>query len=475
MTDQEFDRELAERMEESPSEKKKRRIPLLGRIGRLSRKKKILTGAVAAAAALVFLSGVLRGKEEGVAVEAAFLEKGDIQETLSVSGPVSGTDSAEVVSRLHAEILELLVKEGDKVKAGQVLARLDPADLQKEVEIAENDYDLAVAQKEEARRQAESGYDKALQEQEAAGRDYERKSMLFGSGDISQVEMEAAEDALRDARRQVASYTLVDGQPVAGDSYDLRVKSAEFALEKKKKELEETEVVSPIDGTVVRVNSRVGRLADQVDNDQPLFVIDNLDQLEMKISVSEYSIGKVKVGQEAMIEADILNGEAESGVITAISPTGEEKGGGSTERVIPTTITIQNRKSRLIAGITARAKIVLNEARDAWVVPIGAVLEREDGNYLAVLEKKDGTYLMSDDIANGNGRKELSCVLRLLPVEIGVESDVSMEVRSVGEIQGGTVIPGEALAEGLAYVPAPDESLTDGMTVTVRPLSQEVR
>ena len=89
---------------------------------------------------------------------------------------------------------------------------------------------------------------------------------------------------------------------------------------------------SPIDGTVVRVNSRVGRFADMVDDDKPLFAIDNLDNLEMKISVSEYSIGKVKLGQEAEITADILNGQTERGVITAISPTGEEKGGGSTER-----------------------------------------------------------------------------------------------------------------------------------------------
>ena len=86
------------------------------------------------------------------------LTRGTVEEILSVSGPVSGTDSAEVVSRLHAEILEILVKEGDRVKAGQVLARLDPDDVQKEVEIAQNAYDLASANLDEAQREAKKGY-----------------------------------------------------------------------------------------------------------------------------------------------------------------------------------------------------------------------------------------------------------------------------------------------------------------------------
>lgn len=59
------------------------------------------------------------------------LAKGEVVEMLSVSGPVQGTDSVEVVSNLHAEILELPVKEGDKVEKGQVLAMLDDKDAKK--------------------------------------------------------------------------------------------------------------------------------------------------------------------------------------------------------------------------------------------------------------------------------------------------------------------------------------------------------
>ncbi len=432
MTDQEFNTELDKLMSGTP-QNKKRKFFKMPSFKTWSRKKKIIIGVAAAAAALVVVSSVFGGKKDtGMPVTTAVLEKGDIQEMLSISGPVSGTDSAEVVSRLHAEILEILVKEGDMVKAGQVLARLDPADVQKEVEIAQNAYDLAVAERDEAQTQAEAGYAKALQDEKTAKLDLDRKSMLYANGDISQVEMEAAQNALHDASRQVSTYTVKNGKAVANESYDLRIKNAEFELEKKKKELEDTEVKSPIDGTVVRVNSRVGRFADTVDDDKPLFAIDNLQNLEMKINVSEYSIGKVKLGQTAEISADILDGAVEEGVITAISPTGEEKGGGSTERVIPTTIRVTTQDTKLIAGITARARIVLNEAKDTWVVPMGALLARDDGDYLAAVENN---------------------TVKLIPVETGVESDVAVEVK------------GEGLTDGLSYIISPDVSMTDGMAV----------
>ena len=173
-----------------------------------------------AAALLVVLKVKGGGNDGAIMVSTAPLEKGDVEEVLSISGPVSGTDSAEVVSRLHAEIQEILVKEGDKVKAGQVLARLDSEDVQKEVEIARNAYNLAVAEKNEAQIQAEAGYGKALQDEQAAKRDYDRKAMLFAGGDVSQMELEAARDTLAEASRQVATFTLKDGKPVANESYD---------------------------------------------------------------------------------------------------------------------------------------------------------------------------------------------------------------------------------------------------------------
>ncbi|MGL5435767.1 MAG: efflux RND transporter periplasmic adaptor subunit [Lachnospiraceae bacterium] len=425
MTDQEFEGKLDELMTQEPQAGKKKK----------KKKRRILIGVAVLAVVLLAAWGLLGGNQEsGIPVMTQNLTKGDVQEMLSISGPVSGTDSAEVVSNLHAEILEITVKEGDVVEEGQMLARLDPTDAQKDVDIAQNAYDLAVANMDEAQIQAENGYAKAQQDLYAAQLDSQRKEVLFASGDIAQTEIEAAQNALNDARRVLSEYTIVDGRPKANRSFALQVKNAGFELEQKKKNLTETEVKSPIAGTVVRVNSRVGRFADIVDDDKPLFSIDNLEKLEMKINVSEYSIGKVLVGQSAAISADILDGEVEQGIITSISPTGEEKGGGSTERVIPTTIQILNENTKLIAGITAKAEIVLAESKDTWSVPVSAILELEGGSYLAAVE---------------------AGMVKLIPVTTGVESDIAIEIN------------GEGLNEELIYIITPDAGMEDGTPVMV--------
>ena len=123
---------------ENQYEKKMRRISLQG-IWSWSRKRKILA-AVIVIAVLFFLFRCGGGKSaETFAAGVMPLEKTSIQEVLSVSGPVEGTDSVDVVSNIHAEITELNVKEGDKVRKGQVLAVLDRTELDVRSEIAAND------------------------------------------------------------------------------------------------------------------------------------------------------------------------------------------------------------------------------------------------------------------------------------------------------------------------------------------------
>ena len=329
-------------------------------------------------------------------------------------------------------------KRGKKkfLLAAAVLAVLDDTDLKKEVAMAKNDYDLAVSTCAEQDRDARNGYAKAVQDLKTAQDNYNRTKVLYDSGDVPLVDLETAENGLNDAKRQAASYEVKNGQAVAGDSYRLQVEKARFEYEKKQEQLADTQITSPIDGTVVRVNTKVGRFADSVEDSEPLFIIENLDVLEMEIKVSEYSIGKVAVGQEAEISADILDGETVRGQVVSISPTGEEKGGGSTERVIPTKVRIMDENTKLIAGITAKAQIVLEEKEDALTVPVAAMTERNGVSM--VLAVKDG-------------------MIHEVPVQTGIEGDVELEILP-GE--------GEELDETTQIVAAPSEGLTEGMAVT---------
>lgn len=447
MSDEDFNEELKELMEEDSSGrkgKKNRKKKNRGNRKKWSRKKKIIVGAAAAAVVIFAASKVMGGNGAPQMTASTFpLAKGEVVEMLSVSGPVEGTDSVEVVSNLHAEILELMVKEGDRVEKGQLLATLDDKDAKKEVDIAQNAYDLALTTYNEKQIEAENGYARAKQEYDAAKAGYDRTNVLYQAGSASKLELENASDALNNAQRELKTFTLKDGRPVANESYALQIENAAFELEQKKELLESTRVTSPIAGTVVRVNCKVGRFADKTDDDKPMFSIENLDVLEMKINVSEYSIGKVAIGQPVEISADILNGETVRGEVIAISPTGEEKGGGSTERVIPTTIRIIDQNTRLIAGITAKAKIELQKAEDAWVVPVSALIQQPDGS-TAIAAVEDG-------------------VAHLIPVTTGVESDIQVEVIPVEEGK---------LTEGMQIIETPMGNLTDGMTVTALPSAQ---
>lgn len=440
--EQRFEEELSELMKTDPADKKGRKKRKKGRKkGKgfkkpWSRKRKIITAIAAAAVVFVVFKACGGKKNNSVIVNTTPLEKGTIQQELTISGPISGTDSVDVVSNLHAEVTDIQVKEGDHVQAGQLLALIDDSDVKKELDMAQNAYDLAVSTYNEQQILAENGYAKAVQERDAAQKDFNRISVLYQGGSVSQQEWETAQNRLRDAERETKTFTLQDGKPVANESYALQIKNAEFELEKKKEQLNDTQVTAPISGTVVRVNAKVGRFADKIEDDKPMFIIENLDVLEMKVSVSEYSIGQIQVGQEAVISADILSGETVLGQVTAISPTGEEKGGGSTERVIPTTIRITEDNKKLIAGITARARIILNEAENAWIVPISAVLETEEGSFVMTVDQG---------------------IVKQIAVEQGVESDIQTEVIPLNETD---------FTEGMSIIAAPSPILTDGMKVT---------
>ncbi len=436
---EEVERELEAYINE-PKNGKRRRLSLSGAVRAIrgqSPKKKRIEAVLAVAAAVCLAVRYTAGGSTLSQVPSMALAKGDVVSSLSLTGPVSGTDSADVVSNLHSEVLEIRVKEGDTVEKGQVLAVIDRTDAQKEVDVAQNAYDLAVSEYNESLRDTKIGYEKAKQDYSTASLNYERNKTLFEAGAISSAEFEAVGNALSDARRAVEGYRMENGQAVPDESYELKVKAAQFELDQKKRDLEDTEVKSPISGTVVRVNSKVGQFADKPEDEKPMFIIENLAQLEMELQISEYSVGDVSVGLPVDITADILNGKTVTGTITSISPTGEEKtGSASTERVVPATVSIDKEDSGLIAGITARASIVTERAEDVFKVPSSAVRTGEDGSsQIAVL--KEGTG-----------------IVHFVSVDTGVESDLETEIIPIGE----------ELTEGMTLLLTPD-GLTEGMEV----------
>lgn len=413
------------------------------------KKKFILIGLGIVVLLFLIASFVFQKKPMGIPVEAAHITKGEIKETLIISGPIEGTDSVDITSNLHAKITELLVKEGDRVEAGvTVLAKIDPETIQKNIDNAKGVLELKQAQRDE-KIKADSGmYQKAVSDLEMARKNYDRQAELVASGAAAQTDLEAAKSALNAAQSAVNSIHTSKGKVVAGRSFDIDIENSERELANLEKNLKDAVLIAPISGIVTRVNTKVGQFADVVENNRALITIENLDELQMELRISEYNIGSIQVGQKVEISADILGEETVQGEVISISPTGEKKDSSSNERVIPVKVRILNEHTRLISGINAKATILLGYEEDTFLVPLTAI--GDDGTGQRVMQF----------IVKGEDGSE---TIRIQKVETGIESELNMELKS---------LPFEDMPyEEIRFVKAYDGNLTEGQPVIVQPLN----
>ena len=405
---------------------------------KLTKKKKILIGAVIVVAVIGGAKIALGGKNTqpaSAAVMTAAVTKGDLEQTLKQKAVLEGTESTEVVSKLHYEIKQLLVKEGDKVTKGQLLAVLDSSSLQQDISLTQGDLKLLEYQQQETLNTRQQEYDNALAVKNDAQKAYDKAKELYDAGISSQSEMEQAKTALDKAQRDLDAIPAENGKAVLTDSEKQTRSNTSQKASIQAQTLDDCQIRSSIDGTVTRVNTRVGRFADETENNLPMFVIEDIENLQMKVLVSENDIGKVEVGQQVVIEADILEGESVKGVVERISPTGEAKSSSSSERVIPVYIRVEEKNDKLIAGITAEATIQIASAKDALIVPIEAIGQQADGTTAVFTLTENGT-------------------VHIVPVTVGLETDLEAEIKDCEIAEGTKVIlnPGLNLTEGMAVL-----------------------
>lgn len=388
----------------------------------LSKKKKILIAVAGLIVVAVGAKVAFGGNKtpEGTMVSTSLVEKQDVEEVLKLKAVLEGTESTEVVSKLRYEVKQLLVKEGDKVKKGQLLAVLDSSDLVKQMSLSKGELSLLQLQQKETLDKRQVEYDKLK-------KDYDDLKALFDVDAASQSEVD-------EAKRKLDDIESVNGVAVLTDSEKQSLDNMIRKVSVEADTLKDCRITSMIDGTITRVNTKVGRFANDTENDKPMFEIENIDNLQMKVLVKETDIAKVKLGQKVDITADILNGENVEGVVSRISPTGENKDANSAERVVPVYIEVIGTNEKLIAGITAKATIHIAKSEQVLTVPYEAVSELEDGSTVVYVVKEDST-------------------IKIIPVKIGLETDLLVEVQ------------GDGLTEGQQIVLSPSLALTEGMTV----------
>lgn len=357
------------------------------------KKKWMIGGLVVLVVVAVATSQMLGGKDDaGMMVSTTPLAKSDVRQIVSIKGTVEGSETADIASSEEKEITSILVKEGDVVRKGQVLANLK-------------------RDAEDSRTQW--GYDKerARQDLELAEYEYNTNKALYEAGGLSQQEFLKFQTSYENSKTQLA------------------------ALNAKTFTENSDSIVSPIAGTVTRVNATLGLKANDTQNKGALFVVENLSTLEMNVKASEYDIGKINLGQPVEISAEVLGDKVVQGVVSHISPTGEVKESSSKEMVIPVRISITETDPKLIAGVTAKANILVNEVKSTLAVPLDAVSFDPATGEAAVFVAEKG-------------------VCRKVKVTLGLESDFFAELKEGKLKEGDPLIlnPPEGLADGSAII-----------------------
>ena len=255
-------------------------------------KKKILFGLVMAlvvATAIVFLKGLLDPAVEVQLATAALTSPSQTNSVLTASGYVVARRKAAVASKGTGRLVLLNVEEGDQVKKGQLIARLEDADV--------------VAARERARQSlllAEADlYD--------AKTSYERTRTLLKQGLIAQADHDVAEARFK---RVVASIDV-----------------ARFVLKEAEVAVDNTRIIAPFDGTVLKKNADVGEivapLAGAASSKAAVVTIADMSSLEVDADVSEANITRVAPEQQCEITLDAYPQQRYPGYVTKIVPTAD--------------------------------------------------------------------------------------------------------------------------------------------------------
>lgn len=276
----------------------------------------------------------------------AKVESGALTAVVSASGTLNPVVSVQVGSQVSGQIKEMLVDFNSPVKAGQLIARIDPETFQLRVRQAEADLEATRAafavQRAEVARSAASLAD--------ALRDFERKKLLVEKNFISAAERDKAQTTYDVAR---ASAQVAEAQARNSEAV---VRQRQSQLAQAKVELERTSIRSPVDGIVVKRSVDTGQTVAASLQAPELFVIaKNLTDMQVEASIDEADVGRIHLGQKAGFTVDAFPGRAFEGSVVQVRKAAQVVSNVVTYTVI---ISATNPDLLLLPGMTANVRIV---------------------------------------------------------------------------------------------------------------------
>jgi membrane fusion protein, multidrug efflux system len=286
-----------------------------------------------------------------IPVEISSATRGDIYATYSGTAPVEAFTDATVIAKVGGEVRKIYVEEGDDVKAGQILARLDGDRLRLE------------------QKQTEANLRK-LQ------RDYQRNIDLNDRGLIS-----------------------------AGDFEKIRfeMEALDATNNLAKLQLSYADIRAPIDGVI---SDRFIKVGNTLEVEAPTFHITSLEPLVSYLHVPEREFRRIVAGQEAVLTIDALGGATFQAKVARVGPTVDPATG-----TFKITIEVSDETRRLKPGMFARIGIVLDVHTNALQVPRSALIDTTGTTSIFVVEDEVAHRREVETGFSGNGRVEITAGL----------------------------------------------------------------
>lgn len=405
---------------------------------------KRIVGAVAAVVVIggIVAVNVIREKRSRVAVQTGTVARHDLVQVVTASGEVRPRRYVNVGANVSGRIVELDVQEGDRVKKGQVLARIES-----------ERYAAAVRQAEAAVQAARADLDRSDADLQAARLAFERAQRMKKQRLISEQDYDQAE---ADYKMKTANL----------DAARRRVAQIQAQLDSARDDLDKTTVYSPMDGVVTSLPKEQGEMVIGAMSFNPtvLMTVADLSIMECEVMVDETDIRNLKVGQEAKIDVDALEGVDIKGEVTEIGASAIVRGSDTTQaqttlgantgnqpKDFKVTIVLKDPPASLRPGLNASAEITTARRKDVLAVPVQAVVVREvgkdgkvidagldtsasasDGNTVTIAprrekgEEKEGVFLVRDGQAV------------FTPVDTGIMGDTDIEI--LKGLEGGEEI-----------------------------------
>ncbi|MDB5895479.1 MAG: hypothetical protein JWQ88_3010 [Rhodoferax sp.] len=344
--------------------------------------------SLAASALVLVLAGAtwawwpgLRAGAEAPAYRTAPLVRGPLLATVAASGAVNPVTQVSVGTQVSGQIKDLYVDFNSEVKAGQLIARLDPETFEYRVQSAQADVDAARAAVLTAQANAmatRAGISRAQVDLAEAQRDHARKLDLALQKFIAQSEADKALALVNSSSESLkVAEALANVAAAQVQTAQASVAQRAAVLGQARIDLGRTRITSPVSGIVIKRTIERGQTVAASLQAPELFVIaQNLSDMQVEASIDESDVGRIRLGQKASFNVDAFPGQNFEGEVRQVRKAAVNVANVVTYVAV---VRFSNDSGRLLPGMTANVRVQTDALTDVLKVPNAALRVRIQG------------------------------------------------------------------------------------------------